>query len=220
MKYRSLLLPLVAVFALAITSCKKDGDLAPVVTLQAGLNVINAGTDTINFFQNGTRLNNASAYFPGGTLGYLPVNAGEQSYQIKKAGTPTVLSDTKYTLKDSTYNSLFIAGSTADKMFLTRDTIYSDTTSVRFINASPEASYDVKIGSTFAYTNRVFKSVTPFMLMPDGTKVLTVTQAGGTTPLVTRNISLAKGRVYTVYTRGKPGGTGTNAFAATLITNY
>lgn len=223
MKYRSYLF-VIAIAALAFTACKKEGDILPVKTSQAAVNFVNAGTDTINFFLNGTRLNKTSFYFPGGNLGYYSVADGEQSYQIKKAGTTTVLFDAKYTLRPGGLYSLFAAGSSADRIFLMADSIRNDSLAltlaqVRFVNASPETNYDVKVGSGFAQTNRVFKSATRFTTVTAGNNVMTVSLAGSTTPLVTRTLNLAAGKAYTIYTKGKVGGIDAAAFGAVVITN-
>jgi len=49
-----------------------------------GLNVTNASTDTLNYYLNGTRVNNASSIYPLGSSGYIGVAVGQQNYQFKK----------------------------------------------------------------------------------------------------------------------------------------
>src|SRR5476649_2415028 len=119
---------LILVFAglvIGLLSCKKgNGDVLAAIQT-TNLNVVNASADTLNFYGDGTRVNNGSNLYPDGSLGYLTVTSGAQSYQFKKAGNPNALVDVPLILDASTLNlqklySLFIAGETADKVFLTR----------------------------------------------------------------------------------------------------
>ena len=99
-----------------LSACQKASDLV-TVPLTSSVNVINAGADTLNFYQNGTRINNLSSFYPGGSLGYLAVTAGTQNYQFKKAGHPDALIDLPLTLAAKKQYSLFVAGQSADKVF-------------------------------------------------------------------------------------------------------
>ncbi len=219
---------LILVFAgliMGLLSCKKgNGDVLATVQT-TNLNVVNASADTLNFYDDGTRVNNGSNLYPDGSLGYQAVTAGAQSYQFKKAGSPNTLVDISLTLDVSTLAvqklySIFIAGETADKVIFTRDTLVSDTGArVRFVNASPiTGTLDVTIGNTFNYKKLAFKSATGFIHVNSGKNTLTIYQSGSTTPLAQGTLTLNGSTSYTLFTRGQLNGTGNSAFAARILT--
>jgi hypothetical protein len=220
---------LILVFAalvIGLSSCQKNGGDLIAVAQTTGLNVINASADTLNFYQNGTRLNNTSNLYPGGSLGYQAVTYGAQNYQFKKAGNANALVTIPLALDVSRLYTLFVAGETADKLFLLRDTLITDTgkvgttsSRIRFVNASSAGNLDVYIGSSFHYSNRAFKSNTGFIRVTSGPNVLTIYQSGSTTPLLPPGtLTLAAGTSYTLFTKGTLNGTGNNAFAARILT--
>jgi len=217
---RSALILVFAGLVIGLLSCKKgNGDVLATVQT-TNLNVVNAGADTLNFYEDGTRVNNGSNLIPDGSLGYTTVTSGAQSYQFKKAGSPNALVDVPLTLDVSRLYSIFIAGETADKVFFTRDTLVSDTGArVRFVNASPiTGTLDVTIGNTFNYKKLAFKSATGFIHVNSGKNTLTIYQSGSTTPLASGTLTLSGSTSYTLFTRGQLNGTGNSAFAARILT--
>ena len=215
MKVKILLL-LFAALVTAVISCKKSGDVAPIVKI-AFINIINATQDTLNIYQSGTRLNNTSNLYPSGSLAGLSVVAGTQNYQFKKAGNPNTLMEVPVTTDTLVTHTLFVAGETPDKVFLTQDVLKNDTANVvkiRFINASPMASnVDVYIGSNIVYKNLAFKAETAYRNVSSGANVLSIYQAGTTNLLTGGTLTLTSGN-YTLYTKG--GITG-NAFGARIL---
>jgi hypothetical protein len=215
---------LFAILITILTACKGDGDLPPVV-ITTNLNVINAGTDTVNFYQDGTRINNTSNLYPFGTLGYLLVAAGQQNYQFKKAGSSNTLVNIPLTLTASGLYTLFLAGETADQAFLLKDSLNSLISNtdvrIRFVNASPiSGTLDVSIGNTFNYKNLAFKSATPYVEVSSGANTLAIYQSGSTTPLTpSGTLTLAAGFTYTLFTKGVLNGTGNSAFGARIVTS-
>jgi len=214
------------IFALAVTglsSCQKTtGDAAPLAVTTT-LNLVNATTDTLNLYQNGSRLNNTTNIYPFGFLAITNITSGTQSYQLKKAGSTDVLVETPLTIN---YNklythTLFIAGEATDKLFVTTDTTVKNTdVLIRFVNASPMTSnVDVYIGSNFVYKNRAFKSATNYIAATSGKNVLSIYQAGTTTLLAGGTLTLITGTAYTLYTKGVINGTGNNAFGARIVNN-
>ncbi|MDB5005334.1 MAG: hypothetical protein JWQ34_3559 [Mucilaginibacter sp.] len=210
-----------AVVTIGLSACTKtDGDLV-VTNKSTSLSVINASADTLNFYQNGTRLNNNSNLYPFGLLSNLPVTVGLQNFQFKKAGSPNALVDAPNTIKaDSTYTLIF-AGETTDKVFLLTDhyVTIGNTASIRFVNASSTVGgLDVTIGDSISYKNRTFKSATPFVKVAAGKKLLSIYKTGSTTPLIKPgDLTLVAGSSYTLYTKGDLNGTGNNAFGARIL---
>jgi hypothetical protein len=209
-----------AVAIISLSACTKAADDLPVATKSTQLTVINASTDTLNFYQNGTRLNNTSNLYPFGKLSELFVLVGNQNFQFKKAGSANTLVNVAFTIQDSTKYTMFTAGQSADKVFLIRDTIQVDTFArVRFVNATP-VNVDIAIGSGFNYKNRVFKSATSFIPLVAGKHALSIYQAGTTTLLASGTLTLTKSNSYTLYTKGALNGTGNNIFGARILTAF
>jgi hypothetical protein len=221
MRNRTGILILIALLACIVFSCKKiNADLPPEMGDAASMNVVNATADTLNIFQNGTRFNYTSSFYPGGSLSYLQVLAGEHQYQLKKAGTPNVLLSLPLQLDSGKNYSFFIAGITTDHVFLTSDVpLAKDDTEIRFVNTSPGMSFDIKIASNFNYSSRTFKSVTDFVKMTAGKNHYEVYQTGNPVPLKTGDLTLVAGGVYTLFTKGTLTGTSDNAFDVKLIAN-
>src|SRR5262249_40169594 len=113
--------------AVVFSACKKEGDQFVDEASTNLLNVINATNDTVNFYQNGTRMNNLSNLVPSRQLGYLSVNVGTQNFQFKKAFSPDVLVGAPFTIDQTPTYTLFVAGTSADKLFLLKDSLVSDT---------------------------------------------------------------------------------------------
>jgi hypothetical protein len=209
--------------AIGISSCKNnDNVFKPVVS--SFLNVVNATGDTLNYFINGTRQNNASSMFPGGYTLYLPVPAGTQNYQFKKSGSPIVLFGLPLTLKDSTYNSLYITGETAGGAFHIVDTLLVDTAlnmcTIRFVNASPDAgNLNVTVGDTVNFKNRPFKSCSAFAATGSGRKEVKIYQTGNNTAKVDTTITFQPNKAYTLFSKGLLNGTGNSKFNVGVIRN-
>jgi hypothetical protein len=204
---------------IGLSACTKVTDDTIVGNTSNLLTVINASTDTLNFYQNGTRLNNTSNLYPFGQLSNLSVIVGNQNFQFKKAGSPNTLVNFPFTIKKDTIRyTMFFAGESADKIFVIRDTLKIDTFArVRFVNASP-VNVDVAIGNGFNYKNLSFKSATPFIPLVGGKFALSIYQAGTTTLLASGTLTLAKNNLYTLYTKGVLNGTGNNLFGARILT--
>lgn len=215
------ILTLVILTGIGLTSCKKDGDLAPVVK-QAGLNTINASNNAINVYQNGTRLNNLGSIGIGGQSGYFSVVAGIQQYQLKKAGPDSpeyLINDLSLNLDSGKSYSLFVAGETADKVFKITDTSFDPVDGkamVRFINTLPGTTLDVTIGS-LSFSNTAFKAPSSFTNVNSGANSLKIYQAGSTTPIIDQTITLTAGTYYTLFTTGTLTGTGADKFTARMI---
>jgi hypothetical protein len=214
----SVILLFFAFAIIGLSACTKVTDDTLVGNRSTLLTVINASTDTLNFYQNGTRLNNTSNLYPFGQLSNLSVIVGDQNFQFKKAGSANTLVNVPFTIKDTTRYTMFFAGESADKIFMIRDTLKIDTFArVRFVNASP-VNVDVAIGSRFSYKNLSFKSATPFIPLVGGKFALSIYQAGTTTLLASGTLTLAKSNLYTLYTKGVLNGTGNNLFGARILT--
>lgn len=229
MGYRLSILFLV-LFLSVMAACKKQDNYAvpnPPDHLPA-LDVINATADTLDYFINGTRQNNASDIYPGGATNYLAALFGTGNYSFKKAGSPITLFQKSLTLDTATSYSLFVCGESADKVFILTDDFSSaagidtmaNTAAVRFVNASPNASplnIIVNTGTTINLQNLAFKGVSNFYPVKDTINEVKILSGG--TLLKDTTITPIGGQVFTLFTKGTPGGKGNAAFGAVLIAN-
>ncbi|MBB6110823.1 protein of unknown function [Mucilaginibacter lappiensis] len=225
-------------------SCKKNND-KPTILPTASLRVINATNDIINFYQNGTLVNNTSTYFPGGTLSsLLTVKAGLQNYQVKLASpsTPNALFTTPITLDSGKVYSLYVSSRAADGIFFTNDTATAPTNGsakLRFVNASPDAGplvlafvTPVTQVSTPQFSNIAYKTTTDFLnvtpsttatpgtTLAAGSLILSVYQAGSDISTARKDtVTISTGRIYTVVGYGTIGSGGNQALGTSLIVN-
>jgi hypothetical protein len=214
-------------------SCKKNND-APTILPTTNVNVINASNNVINFYQNGTRINNTSSYYPGGSLGNLTVKAGLQNYQVKLASpsTPNYLFTLPLTLDSGKVYSLYVSGQTPESVFFTNDTATTNKfAKLRFVNASPDAgplvlafvTPDPNPVSTPQFSNIEYKKTTDFLnVTPSstGSLILSVYQVGSDIKTAKKDtVTISTGRIYTVVGYGTVGSGGNQALGTSLIVN-
>jgi hypothetical protein len=207
---------------LGIESCKKGDDTA-ISTLSTNVNFINATTDTLNYFVNGTRINNASAVYPFGATGYLPTVFGEQNYQVKKDGNPGVLFNLTMNLDTGKTYSVFTTDNTPANTFTVVDTLTGiDTLSlIRFAHTSPKvANLTIEVGDTVKFTNQSFKSVSDYSQIRPGEKHIRVIDVTTGNVLINEVRTIQVNRAYTLFTKGGLTATGGTASTGTgLIIN-
>ena len=210
---------------MGLASCKNNDEVfTPVVITY--VNVVNASTDTLNFYLNGTRQNNGSSISPTSQSFYLTVPDGQQNYQFKKAGGTVVLFSVPLNLKDSVNTSLYVYGESASQTFTTADALISytahpDTTQIRFVNISPDAgSLNVTVGDTVSFTSQAFKSSTAFAQTGGGKKEVKVFLAGSVTATIDTPIVFQPGGIYTLYSKGLLKGKGNAAFNVGVAINH
>ncbi|SDQ00185.1 protein of unknown function [Mucilaginibacter sp. OK268] len=217
-------------------SCKKNND-APTVQLTTSLNVVNASNNVINFYQNGTRINNTSSYYPGGSLGYVTVKAGLQNFQVKLASpsTPNILFSKPITLDTGKVYSLYISGQTLESVFFAEDVLKADADGnalVRFVNASPDAgplmlafeggSLPDHVLDTVKFSNVAYKATDVAFIKVKGGFVhnVAVYQASSpSSPKRDTTIVLNAGQIYTLVSYGTVGSNGNQGLSTRLIIN-
>ncbi|WP_374950288.1 DUF4397 domain-containing protein [Mucilaginibacter sp.] len=209
--------------AFGLASCKK-GDDVPATTQTTNLNVINAGTDTLNYYVNGTRINISSSLYPLGSSGYIGVSVGKQSYDFKKPRSPVVLLNLNLVLDSGKAYSLYVAGRSPDLAFSSIDTLKTDTASramIRVVNASPDAgNLDISIAKdTIRFNKRAFKTTTIFLPVKAGPKSVRVFETGSAIAKIDETRTLVAGRIYTLFIKGSLNGVGGNALGTGLVVN-
>ena len=190
-------------------SCKKNGD-APATTSTTSVNLINASNNNINFYLNGTRINNTTTYYPGGTLGYVDILAGTQNYSVKINGNSVPSFSKPFSFSADSVYSLYVAGAAESDIFKTTDILVADTggkAKLRFVNASPDAgTLDLKFEGTLnqtKFTGIGYKTTTNYVLVDADTVYLAVYQSSAPTIAVRRDtVILTGGSIYTYFGYG------------------
>jgi len=205
-------------------SCKKNDDIiADQDRRTANLVVVNASLNVLNYYRNGTRVNNTSSLYPLGSTGYIGVPVGERNYEFKKDGNPNVLFGLPLTLDSGMVYSLYVAGETNADTFTSIDTLVADKDGkamVRFVNASPGAgTLDLAVGDTVRFRTRAYKTTTVFLPVGPGRKRIRVYQPGSAAAVIDETRILQANRVYTLFTSGQLNGTGSAALGTGLVVN-
>jgi hypothetical protein len=225
MKNRYLILFFIAAIA-GLYSCKNNDEVLKKV-VATSINVVNASADTLNFYANGTRLNNTSGIYPASFSYYLHTLAGQQNYEFKKSNNPALLFGLPLNLTDSVYYSLYVYGESASKTFMTNDSPLlvpngPDTSLVRFVNASPDAGVlNVVVGGdTVVFNNCAFKSSSAFLTVgSSGLKEVRIYLAGSSTATIDTTLAIEPDYTYTIFSKGLLNGKGNTAFGVGLVIN-
>jgi len=226
MSTRFRVLVLLAAIA-GLVSCKNnDNVFTPRVS--SFFKMINASSDTLNYYLNGTRLNNGSSLAPGNATFYLVVQQGNENFQFKRNGQSDMLFSVPEKLQDSVNYSLYITGPSAGQTFGTIDQFNPDQstaadtlTQARFVNASPDAgNLNVYIGDTLKYQALPFKSSSGFITFGKGLKRVRVYLPGSANATLDTAFVMEDHRIYTIYTHGLTNGTHAARFNVDFTLNY
>lgn len=213
-----------------ITSCGKNAAVTPSGT-NIQFQVVNLSPDLqpINLYVNYIKQNSGSFSYPSPS-GYFSLKNIDTPIQIRSAlvSVSTVnLVSLNTALKPNIKYTLFVTGLRADSSITSIFTV--DTASIstvgrgkiRFVNASPRsAGFDVTANGTPAFTNRTYKSVSPFIQVPPGTYDFKIMPTGTTTVISElANVTVLDGKIYTIFCRGIANGADSVAFGAGVISN-
>lgn len=223
-----------AMLALALftTGCKKDDDdttPTPTPTPTYGkLMAIHASPDApgVDLLIDNTVQNSTALTYPNNTS-YLQVQTGTRNVKINATGTSTSVINANLTIEENKNYSVFAVDSLSNiqALVITDDLTApaSGKAHVRFVHLSPNApAVDVAVvGSTTPlFSNYSFKQYSSFTPLAASTYNLEVRVAGTTTvALNVPGVSLAAGKIYTIFAKGFLGGTGSQALGAQVITN-
>ncbi|HMS65040.1 MAG TPA: DUF4397 domain-containing protein [Ignavibacteria bacterium] len=160
------------------------------------------------------------------SLPYTALNVGNNRIRVNVTGTSTTVIDATLPFAEGANYSIFAVDS-VNKISAIRveDNLTapaSGNSHVRFIHLSPNApAVDIAVtGGPVLFPDYTFKEFSAFTPVPAGTYNLEVRLAGTTTVVLSLpNITLANGKIYTVYARGFVGATGTQELGASIIAN-
>ncbi len=218
----------------AFVGCKEETTPTPTVD-KSNVLVVHASPNApgVDLLVDNVKVNSAALSFPDNT-GYLSVNAGARNLKVNAAGTTTTVINATPTLtKNMNYSVFAIDSLSKISPLVTVDDLTAPASGkahIRFIHLSPNApAVDVSVVGQAAgvgiFTNRSFnKTITPtqqaFTSVDAATYNLEVRVAGSTTvALAVGNVTLAAGKIYTVFAKGFLGGTGAQALGASIIVN-
>jgi hypothetical protein len=212
-----------------MASCDKDDD-DDEMQEQARVMVVHASP---NAPAVDVRVNNTVALsnvaFPTNSS-YLAVNAGTTNIKVSPTGTTNYVIDGNVDLMANMNYSVFAVDSVSKiKAAVVMDNLTAPAAGkahVRFFHFSPNApAVDIAVtGGPVVFSNRAFNdqannaSRSAFTPLDAGTYNLEVRLAGtNTVALSVPNVTLAAGKIYTVFAKGFAGGTGTGALGAQVI---
>lgn len=201
------------------TSCSKDDNKAKVM-------VVHASPDApgVDILIDNSKVSEAILTFPKNT-GYLEVDPGVRNIKVNAAGTSNSVINADVTLNEGINYSVF-AVNTLDKIeaVIVEDDLTAPASGkahVRFAHLSPDApAVDVALkGGAVLFPNFSFKTFSNFTPIDAGSYTLEVRLAGTeTVALELPPISLASGKIYTIFARGLAAG-GSNPLGAEIINN-
>lgn len=211
-------------------SCENDDDDDDIQ--QAQVMVVHASPNAPNV---DVRINNAVALsnvaYPTNSP-YTAVNAGNTNFKISPTGTTTYVIDANVPLEANMNYSVFAIDSVSKiKAAVVMDNLTapaSGKSHVRFFHLSPNApAVDIAVtDGPVVFSNRTFNdqatntALANFTPLDAGTYNLEVRLAGtNTVVLPLPNVTVAAGKIYTVFAKGFVGGTGTQALGAQVIVN-
>lgn len=224
-KVMILIFPMIA--GLILVSCLKDNDLNddnPV----AGLMAFNLAPDApfVGFTVSGGNLTASPLAYNSYTGVYRAVYPGAATVEAYNFNSGVSLAASGYTFEDSSYNSVFLVGTSgAYQNVVVKDELTqltsSDQAYIRYINAIPDSSnpsVTVSVnGSVVINENAAFKNVSSFTAIDPGEVRIAV--SNGSTIDTERIVTLEEKKVYTILLIGKPGDTGETAVQIKYILN-
>jgi Domain of unknown function (DUF4397) len=212
----------------AFSGCSDDDSspMTPEASATSNVKVIHASPNApgVDLLVDGA-VAGTNLMYPDNT-GYLAVSAGTRNVKVNVTGTSTTVINADLSLMQNASYSVFAVDSVSrlSTLVITDDLSApaSGNAHVRFIHLSPNApAVDIAVtGGGVVWSNKKFKEYTPFTPLAAGTYNLEVRLAGtSTVVLPLPNITVANGKIYTVFAKGFVGAAGTQALGAQIIVN-
>lgn len=215
----------IATAIISFSSCTKKNDDP---TFYSSLSVTHASPDApaVDILIDNSKVTTAPFSYTN-TTGYLKnLISGKRNIKVNVAGTTTNVINADITFEGNKSYSLFAIDSVSKlSTLLTVDDLTTPAAGkahVRFIHLSPDApAVDIAVvGGPVVFPNSSFKQASAFTPLAAGTYNLEVRVAGTSTVALTLPpITVADGKIYTVFAKGFLTGTGTQALGAEIIVN-
>ncbi|PTQ95607.1 uncharacterized protein DUF4397 [Mucilaginibacter yixingensis] len=210
--------------AVLVSSCKKDNGYEFDGAVTAKVQLVNANPDAGPaqlFIQNVLRTPNTVSY--GNVSGYNDSYTGQQDFSIQSP-SGTVLASGSAQVDAANYYSFILAGSSSNTSVITvkddQTAPSSGNARVRFVQASADAPVsNVTANGTGLFTALNYKGVSAYAEVTAGTYIFRLVNASTSTVLATgSSITLAAGKIYTIYSKGSVSGSGSSALSISAIT--
>ncbi|HEX5132721.1 MAG TPA: DUF4397 domain-containing protein [Candidatus Krumholzibacteria bacterium] len=222
-----LILAMALMLPLAVAACDDDDNpAAPTPTPTGSANVIHASPDApgVDLIVDGKKVG-TDLQFPNNT-GYVKLNEGTRNVKVNVTGTTTTAIDADLMVEAGTYYSVFAVDTVASiEPLVLEDDLTAPAAGkshVRFVHLSPNApAVDITLSDgTVVFGNYAFKAASPFTPLDAGTYPLQVRLQGTSTVVLDLgNVTVAAGKIYTVFAKGLVGGAGDQALGAEIIVN-
>jgi hypothetical protein len=209
-KFFKLTAAIIASATISFTACTKDDDSTMFYT---SLSVTHASPNApdVDIYVDNSKVNVNPLSFSS-TTGYLKnLVAGKKNIKVNVAGTTTSVINADITFEGNKSYSLFAI-----------DSVSKLSTLLTVDDLSPDApAVDIAVvGGPVVFPNSSFKQASAFTPLGAGTYNLEVRVAGTSIIALTLPpITLADGKIYTVFAKGFLGGTGAQALGAEIIVN-
>jgi len=202
-----------------------DNPVEPGIDI-SNVNVIHASPDApgVDLVVDGT-VAAANLEFPNNT-GYLDVNSGTRKVNVNVTGSSNSVISADLDIAEGVFYSVFAVDSVSKiSAIVIEDDLTPPTAGnahVRFVHLSPNApAVDITLtDGTIVFGNKAFKEYTDFTPLTAGSYELQVRVAGtDQVALELGTITVAEGKIYTVFAKGFLGGTGGQSLGAEIIVN-
>jgi len=216
-----------SLFALAatvlISSCKKDNGYEFDGAVTAKVQLVNANPDAGPaqlFIQGVLRTPNTVSY--SNASGYNDSYTGQQDISIQSP-SGTVLASGSAQIDPTSYYSFILAGNSSSASVIA---VKDDQTApasgmarVRFVQASADApASNVTANGTGIFTALSYKGVSAYTELAAGSYIFRLINASTSTVLATgSSITLAAGKIYTIYSKGSISGSGSSALSISAV---
>ncbi|MEO8884903.1 MAG: DUF4397 domain-containing protein [Mucilaginibacter sp.] len=193
-----------ALFAVCLSSCKKDNNSAVGVTAYVmAVNSAQASSPQ-DFYVDNNKLNESAIAYTQNTE-YLAVNGGSHNVQFKTSGTTTVNGTSSASFMPGTYNSIYFtddgsATTTQDD----RTQPQSGKARVRFINVSSAVTGNVDFGLSTGnkiVTGLANKAASTYYEV-DAATSFSLYASGSATAMLSIPTTIQAGHIYTIYISG------------------
>ncbi|MDX5481721.1 MAG: DUF4397 domain-containing protein [Hymenobacteraceae bacterium] len=224
------LLLLAVVPTMFLASCDDDDDDLDLLEGTAQVMVIHASPDApaVDLYVDNDQVNTTALNYPDNT-GYLEVDEGTRNIKVTPAGAgaanAVINADIDFD-EDQNY-SIFAVDEVANISALVLEDDLTDPATgrahVRFVHLSPDApAVDVAVqNGPVLFPNTAFRGATAFAPVDAGTYTLEVRLAGTDDVVLTEEVTLQSGVIYTIFARGfvEPPEGNNNELGAEIIVN-
>lgn len=211
----------------ALSSCNvDDGDYYFYDTVAHGtIGNASPSSGDLFFFADNNQVNTNGLSF-GNAVGYYNFYEGNRVISVQD-NTGNTLASAQLSLSIGDFFTVFAVNDPENMELAVYEDVLEEPfrghAGVRFINLSPDSgSIDVEDAGSDAVSALAYRDASQFINIPEGSHTFRFRSSSDDTVLYTKQINLAAGRIYTIYTKGLvyPSAGDNSAFSAEAIYNY